>query len=153
MCNAQRSFTITSTCAQPARQPPRCRPAHLYHEVLDAPVEDGAVVVAHLRQCQEVLTGAGHDVRVELHVDVAQGGVQPQVRLLAGVAVWEVGRAGAGVRSDASCVRLAAAWLALLCRFPWYEPGKCCCRSGCMQVGHKVDEGLAAAVAHLAQTA
>lgn len=49
--------------------------AHLNHEILDAPVEDGVGVVPALRQDEEVLAGAGRQVAVQLQVEVSQVGV------------------------------------------------------------------------------
>ena len=54
---------------------PSLAPPHLYHEVLDAAVEGGARVVAHLTQGDEVLTCAGGHVAVQLDVEVTQAGV------------------------------------------------------------------------------
>jgi hypothetical protein len=59
--------------------------SNLYHEVFDAPMEDDVIVVAHLAQVNEVLTGAWCQVTVKFNVDVAQVGVEPQVALLGGV--------------------------------------------------------------------
>jgi hypothetical protein len=56
-----------------------CTPPHLYHEVLDAPVEDGVVVVPHLTQAYEVFTRARDQVAVKFNVEVTQARVQTQV--------------------------------------------------------------------------
>jgi len=70
-------------CMQHARaQWPGGHPAHLDHEVLDAAVEGGAVVVALCREPQEVLARAGRDVAVQLQVEVAHVGVHAHVPLL-----------------------------------------------------------------------
>ncbi len=43
---------------------------YLEHEIADAPVELGPVVVPLAAQAKEVLRHARHDVAVDLHVDV-----------------------------------------------------------------------------------
>jgi hypothetical protein len=47
--------------------------SHLQHEVFDAAVEGGSVVVAHIAQREEVLARAGCHVTVQLHVEVPWG--------------------------------------------------------------------------------
>lgn len=61
--------------------------AHLDHEVADAAVEGGVGVVARLGQNEEVLAGAGHDVAVQLQIEVPQAGVQAHVSFLLGLAL------------------------------------------------------------------
>mmetsp|Transcript_36702 Transcript_36702/g.103578 ORF Transcript_36702/g.103578 Transcript_36702/m.103578 type:complete len:267 (+) Transcript_36702:174-974(+) len=63
--------------------------AALDHETLDATVEHGAIVVALLTQLQEVLAGPGHQVAVELDVEIPQIGVHTDVALLPGIALHE----------------------------------------------------------------
>jgi len=58
---------------------------HLDHEVLDAPVEHRARVVAAVGEDHEVLAGPRRDVAVHLQVEIAQVRVQPHVALLLGL--------------------------------------------------------------------
>lgn len=56
--------------------------AHLEHEIAYTAVEDGVGVVVGLDQDEEILAGAGHNVTVQLQVQIPKAGVQAQVPLL-----------------------------------------------------------------------
>ena len=45
---------------------------HLDHEALDASVKDGVLVVAALRQHQEIFAGAGRHITVQLQIQIPQ---------------------------------------------------------------------------------
>lgn len=55
---------------------------YLKHEVANAPVELGSVVVLLVTQPQEVLRHSRNDVAVDLDVDVPLGGLELAVPLL-----------------------------------------------------------------------